>query len=209
MLQRTEEWYAARLGKATASRVHDIVAATKSGGYTAGRKNYLSELVRERLSGMPYPQYVNAAMNHGTEYEPEARFRYALATGAEIEEVGFVLHPKVIHAGASPDGLVGSDGLVEIKCPHSPGTHLDFLLTGKIDPNYIDQMWWQMACTGRRWCDYVSYDPRGLPEEMQLKIRRVERDDKAIAKLEAEVEQFLRDVADTVALLRERYQVPA
>lgn len=208
MLQRTDEWLLARVGKATASRIHDIAAATKSGGYTAGRKNYLAELVAERLSGLPYPQYVNAAMNHGTEHEPEARFRYALESGLEIEEVGFIPHPRLAHAGASPDGLVGRDGLCEIKCPHSPGTHLDTLLGDKVEPKYISQMQFQMSCTGRQWCDFVSYDPRGLPEEMQLKIIRVERDDKAIAKLEAEVEQFLRDVADTVALLRERYQVP-
>jgi len=207
MQQGSEEWLLARVGKATASRVRDITATTKSGGFTAGRDNYLAELVCERLTGQPTPQYVNTAMANGTEREPRARFEYALKQGVEIEEVGFIAHPTIANAGCSPDGLVGSEGLVEIKCPTSK-THLGTLLTGKVDVAYIDQMQFQMACTGRSYCDFVSYDPH-QHETMQLRIIRVMRDDKAIDKIELEVTQFLIDVDATVDLLRKRYMAEA
>ena len=155
MIQGSEEWLRARVGKVTASRVHDIVATTKSGGFTAGRKNYLAELVTERLTGEPAPKYQNGAMAYGIETEPEARAAYAFQADVDIEEVGFVEHPTIANAGCSPDGLVGGDGLIEIKCPNT-ATHLEILLTGKIDVEYIDQMQFQMACTGRKWCDFVS-----------------------------------------------------
>jgi putative phage-type endonuclease len=207
MQQGTEEWKQARCGRVTASRVHDIVAVTRSGGYTSGRKNYLAELVCERLTGRPAPSYQSAAMAYGTETEPEARFAYALAKGVEIEEVGFIPHPAIAMAGCSPDGLVGKDGLVEIKCGNS-ATHIETLLNEKIDPGYMDQMQFQMATTGRKWCDFVSFDKR-LPEQMQLYIQRVSRDDKAIAKLELEITQFLIDLDATVSLLRKRFLVAA
>ena len=207
MQQGSEEWKQARCGRVTASRVHDIVAVTRSGGFTAGRKNYLSTLVWERLTGKPASTYQSAAMAYGTECEPEARFAYALKQGVEIEEVGFIAHPTIEMAGASPDGLVAKDGLVEIKCPQS-SAHLDRWLGVKIDPTYLDQMMFQMACTGRQWCDFVSYH-RDAPEEMQLHITRIMRDDKAIAALDIEVEQFLIDVEATVDLLRKRYMQEA
>jgi putative phage-type endonuclease len=214
MQQGSDEWHAARCGKVTASRVHDIVATTKSGGFTAGRKNYLAELVTERLTGQPAPSYQSAAMAYGTECEPEARFAYAIAQGIELEEVGFVHHPVISDAGCSPDGLIGDDGLVEIKCPNT-ATHIETLLGAKIDLAYIHQIQFQLACTGRQWCDFVSYDRR-LPElrnkdgeTMQLKIIRVPRDEKIIAKLEVEATLFLNDVAATVDLLRKRYMPEA
>ena len=207
MQQGSEEWRMARVGRVTASRVHDIVAVTRSGGYTAGRKNYLSALVWERLTGKPKATYQSAAMAYGTECEPEARFAYALKQGVEIEEVGFITHPTIDMAGASPDGLVGVEGLCEIKCPQD-SAHLDRWLGAKIDPSYMDQMMFQMACTGRQWCDFVSFDNR-LPEPMQMSIYRVKRDDKAIAKLEEEVVQFLADLDGTVELLRKRYMQEA
>jgi putative phage-type endonuclease len=203
MIQGSPEWFAARVGKVTASRVHDIVATTKSGGYSAGRKNYLSQLVWERLTGKPTATYQSAAMAYGIETEPEARFAYALKQGVEIEEVGFIAHPTIEMAGASPDGLVGKDGLCEIKCPQS-SAHLDMWLGGKIDLAYASQMHFQMACTRRQWCDFVSYH-RDPPKEMQLHITRVMRDDKIIAALDIAVEQFLIDVDATVDLLRKRY----
>ena len=203
MQQGSEEWKQARCGRVTASRVHDIVAVTRSGGYTAGRKNYLAELVCERLTGQPAEHWVSPAMIYGLETEPEARFAYALKQGVEIEEVGFITHPTINMAGASPDGLVGVEGLCEIKCPQD-SAHLDRWLGAKIDPGYMDQMMFQMACTGRQWCDFVSYH-RDAPEEMQLHIARVPRDDKRIADLEQEVVQFLIDLDATVDLLRKRY----
>jgi YqaJ-like viral recombinase domain len=209
-IQGSGEWLQARVGCVTASRVRDVTAQTKSGTWTAGRKNYLGELVCERLTGKPYPQYVSAAMNHGSEMEPQARFRYALASGSEITEVGFVPHPNIPDAGASPDGLVAPDGLVEIKCPHSPGVHIERLLATErngwgIEPGTYDQMQWQLACMpDRQWVDFVSFD-EGLPEKMQLIIRRVPRDSKHIAKMETLVIQFLIDVNAAVDTLRKRY----
>lgn len=208
MIQGTEEWLRARVGKVTASRVHDIVATTRSGGFTAGRKNYMAELVTERLTGEPAPKYTNSTMAYGLECEPEARAAYVRHTSnmikaVSVEEVGFVEHPTIANAGCSPDGLVNADGLVEIKCPNT-ATHLETLLTSKIDVEYIDQMQFQMACTGRQWCDFVSYDKR-LPEPMRLHVLRVPRDDKAIGKLELETNLFLNELNATVALLREKY----
>ena len=164
MIQGSQEWFAARVGKVTASRVHDIIATTKSGGYSAGRENYLAELVAERLTGTTYPSYQSPAMAYGSECEPEARFAYALRTGTEITEVGFINHPTIEEAGASPDGLVDDDGLVEIKCPNTK-THIDTLLGGKMPVEYASQVQFQMACTGRQWCDLVSFDRAPAAED--------------------------------------------
>ena len=205
--QGTDEWRRARCGSLGASRVHDIVATTRSGGFTAARKNLMAELVCERLTGDPAPSYQSAAMAYGIETEPEARAAYAFAHDVDVQEVGLIRHPTIVGAHASPDGLVG-DGLVEIKCCNT-ATHLDTLLTGKIDPAYIDQMQFQMSCCpDRQYCDFVSYDKR-LPEPMRLFVKRVPRDDKRIATIELEVTQFLIDVAATVDLLRKRYMQEA
>lgn len=202
IIQGTPEWHAVRCGKATASRIADIVARTKS-GYSASRANYAAQLVAERLTGVVGESFSNAAMQWGTEKEPEARAAYEWETDATVLEVGFIDHPRIAMAGASPDGLVGDDGLVEIKCPNV-ATHIETLLGGTVPAKYVTQMQWQMACTGRRWCDFVSYDPR-LPDEMRLFVQRVERDDARISELEKEVETFLAEVDDTVRRLRERY----
>ena len=207
MIQGSEEWLRARIGKVTASRVHDIVATTRSGGFTAGRKNYLAELVTERLTGEPAPKFVSAAMANGTECEPEARAAYSFHADVDVEEVGFVEHPTIANAGCSPDGLVGGDGLIEIKCPNT-ATHLETLLHGKIDVEYIHQMQFQLACTGRKWCDFVSYDKR-LPEPMRLYVRRVMHDEIIIAKLELKTNLFLNELDATVDLLRKRYMQEA
>ena len=207
MEQRSPEWYAARVGKVTASRVHDIVATTRSGGYTSGRKNYLAELTIERLTGAPAPSFQSLAMAYGIECEPEARAAYSFQADMDVEEVGFVPHPTIDAAGCSPDGYVGKDGLVEIKCPNT-ATMLEVLLGGKPDPAHVDQALFQMACTGRKWVDLATYDRR-LPEPMRLHVLRIERDDKAIAKLDIEVVQFLIDLDATVDLLRKRYMQEA
>ena len=200
MKQRTDEWFAARIGKVTASRVSDVVAKTKT-GYAASRANYMAELVCERLTGRKAESYTNAAMEWGTEQEPHARTAYEARTGLMVTEVGFVDHPRVAASGASPDGLVGDDGLVEIKCP-ATATHLDFWLDETIPAKYITQMQWQMACTGRAWCDFVSFDPR-LPPHLQLFVKRVSRDDGHIATLESEVTTFLAELETKVNKLQE------
>jgi putative phage-type endonuclease len=206
MEQGTEEWFAARLGKATASRIADIMATTKTGP-GAARKNYAAELVAERLTGSPTETFSSAAMAWGKDREPQARANYTLVTGLLVEEIGFVDHPVIAMSGASPDGLIGADGLVEIKCPNT-ATHIETLLGGKPDGKYVKQMMWQMACTGRAWCDFVSFDPR-LPDDMQLFIQRIPRDGAMIAEIEDAVRGFLREVDETVDALTQRYRSAA
>lgn len=191
MDQRTPEWFAARLGKVTASRVADVVARTRS-GWGASRANYMAQLIAERLTGQQQDSYTNAAMQWGTETEPQARDAYSFLTDLDVVEVGFMDHPQIGMAGASPDGMIGKDGLVEIKCPNT-ATHIDFLLNGVIADKYHKQMQWQMACAGRRWCDFVSFDPR-LPGDLQIRVERVDRDDDVIAGLEKDVAEFLAEL---------------
>jgi len=203
MEQRTEEWFAARLGKVTASRVADVIAKTKT-GYSASRDNYMAQLICERLTGQQGESFTNAAMQHGTDTEPLARSAYENARNLLVKEVGFINHPKIEMAGASPDGLVGEDGLVEIKCPNT-ATHIDTLLSGKVPTKYITQMQWQMLCCQRKWCDFVSFDNR-LPEHLQLFVQEVEFDPEYCAMLEKEVSQFLAELDSKVAKLKEKYE---
>jgi putative phage-type endonuclease len=202
MEQRTDEWFAARLGKVTASRIADVMAKTKT-GYGASRANYMAELIVERLTGQKGDSYQNAAMMWGTNTEPLARAAYEAHRGVLVEETGFVPHPSGAMTGASPDGLVGDDGLVEIKCPNT-ATHIDTLMSDDAPPKYFAQMQWQMACTGRAWCDFVSFDPR-MPEEMQLFVVRVERDDTWITMAEEAVQAFLSELDEMVSKLKEKY----
>ena len=197
--QRTEEWFAQRLGKVTASRVADVIAKTKTGA-SASRDNYATQLILERLTNKQAEFYSNAAMQWGTETEPMARQAYELKRGVFVDEVGFIDHPTIEMSGASPDGLVGKNGLVEIKCPESK-THMEYLLNGKAPAKYIPQMMWQMACTGREWCDFVSFDPR-FPENLQILVVKVEYDPTYVKMLELEITQFLDDVSKKVKILR-------
>ena len=196
--QGTPEWHQERCGKATASRIADIIATTKSGP-SASRKNYLAQLVAERLTGTVAESYTNAAMQWGKDTEEHARSTYAFLKGVDVLNAPFVLHPAIPDSGASPDGFVGSDGLIEIKCPNT-ATHIETLLAGKIDAKYLTQMQWQMACTGTIWCDFVSYDPR-MPEHLAIWVKRVPRDDAVIEELEGAVRVFLAEVGSTVKVL--------
>jgi putative phage-type endonuclease len=203
MEQGTQEWFTARLGKVTASRVADVIAKNKT-GYSASRDNYMAQLICERLTGQQGESFTNAAMQHGTETEPLARSAYENARNLLVNEVGFVNHPKIEMAGASPDGLVSEDGLVEIKCPNT-ATHIDTLLSQKVPTKYITQMQWQMLCCQRQWCDFVSFDNR-LPEHLQLFVQEVEFDPEYCAMLEKEVSQFLAELDSKVAKLKEKYE---
>ena len=198
IIQGSPEWFALRCGKVTASRVADVIATTKSGP-SASRQNYLAQLVAEILTGTTADSYSNAAMVWGTETEPHARAAYEFYNDVSVVEVGFVVHPSITQSGASPDGLVGDEGLVEIKCPNT-STHIATLLDQKVPAKYITQMMWQMACTETAWCDFVSFDPR-LPEDLQLFVRRVERDNERISELENAVVKFLIDVDQTILAL--------
>lgn len=196
--QGTNAWQSARCGKVTASKVADLMAKTKS-GYSTSRDNYMAQLVVERITNTKAESYSNAAMDWGTTQEPFARAAYEAFTGYMVEEVGFVPHPTIAWAGASPDGLVENDGLVEIKCPNT-ATMIDTLLTGKVPQKYFIQMQMQMACTNRAWCDYAVFDPR-MPAKAQLFIKRVPRDAAFIAEMEAEIINFLAEVDKQVSQL--------
>lgn len=202
IVQGSPEWFAARCGRVTASRVADVIAKTKT-GWGASRANYAADLIAERLTGVPAASFTNAAMQWGTDQEPHARRAYAERFGVEVSEIGFVDHPEIEWFGASPDGLVGGSGLVEIKAPQT-ATHLETLQSGKIPAKYITQMQTQMACSGRAWCDFVSWDPR-LPSHLSMFVQRVERDSSLILTLESEVSAFLGEIEATLADLSERY----
>ena len=201
MEQRSEKWFAARLGKVTASKVSDVVAKTKS-GYGASRATYMSQLLVERLTKTRTEFYSNAAMQWGTDTEPQARAAYEFITNNSVVEEGFISHPTIEMSGASPDGLVGDNGMLEIKCPNT-STHIQTLLDDKAPSKYINQMQWQMACAEREWCDFVSFDPR-LPDGNDFFCTRLKRDDKRIADLESEVTDFLDELSTQIVKLNER-----
>ena len=201
MEQRTPEWFAARTGKVSASKVSDVMSKTKS-GYGASRATYMSQLLVERLTGTPTDFYANAAMQWGTDTEPQARAAYEFKTGNAVIEEGFILHPNIEMSGASPDGMVCDEGMLEIKCPNT-ATHIATLLAEKAPSKYMNQMQWQMACAGRQWCDFVSFDPR-LPENNDFFCVRVDRDDERIEELESEVVKFLGELDEMILKLKER-----
>lgn len=198
VVQGSPEWFAQRIGKVTASRLSDVMAKIKT-GEAASRANYRVELVAERLTGKAAEGFTNSSMKWGTECEPLARAAYEAETGLMVVEVGMIEHPHIKMSGASPDGLVDSTGTLEIKCPETR-THIETIMSGKAPSKYIPQMMWQMACTGRQWADFVSFDPR-MPADMQLFICRVERDANLIAEYENEVIKFLCEVDVTVQQL--------
>ena len=199
MIQGSDEWKMARLGKVGASQVADVIAKTKSGP-SASRMNLMALKLAERLTGTLADSYTNAAMELGTATEAEARTAYEFYSNVTVEQVGFIDHPSIKMTGASPDGLVGDGGLVEIKAPNT-ATHIDTLLNGKVPGKYVTQMMWQMSCTGRQWCDFVSYDPR-MPEALRLWQRRVLRDSGMISELEIEVRAFLAELDEKERALR-------
>jgi len=195
IIQGSEEWKQLRVGKVTASRISDVMAKTKS-GYGAGRKKYMAQLIVERLTGETPEGFLSAAMLWGVENEHLARKAHEAVTGKLVTEVAFVDHPSIEMTGASPDGLIDSDGLVEIKAPMT-ATHIETLVNKKIDRKYYLQMQWQMACTERLWCDFVSFDPR-MPEELQYYTERVNRNDKLIEEISVEVQTFLIELDEKI-----------
>jgi putative phage-type endonuclease len=201
MEQRTEEWFEARLGCVTASRTADVMAKTKS-GYSASRANYMAELICERLTGERQAGFSSAAMQWGTETEPQARMAYEIMTGATVIETGFVLHPTIPGFGASPDGLIDDNGLVEIKCPNT-ATHIETLLSEGVQNKYITQMHVQMLCAGRDWCDFFSFDPR-LPVELQMFIKRVQFDKELADQIVTEVQAFIAEMEAKIDQLKAR-----
>lgn len=202
VLQSSDDWHQARVGHVTASRVADVIAKTKT-GWGSSRANYAAQLVAERLTGKASDNYVNAAMQWGLDTEPHARAAYEFVRDANVSPAAFILHPSIEWAGATPDGFIGDDGLVEFKCP-ATATHIETLRDGGVPGKYVTQVQWQLACSGRKWCDFVSFDPR-MPERMRLYVRRLARDDDMIGALERHVETFLAEIDDTLKQLRRQY----
>ena len=198
MEQRTEDWFLARKGKVTASKIADVLAKGRGNAESLTRAKYRDQLVTERLTNVIAEGFTNDAIQRGVELEDTARNSYSFQTGFDVEQVGFIDHPTIAMCGASPDGLVLVDGLVEFKCPNS-NTHREYIMAGVVPEKYKPQMAWQMACTGRKWCDFVSYDDRFSDSSKHLFIVRYEWDDEYIAYIEEEVKKFLAEVDNLVA----------
>lgn len=199
MIQGSDEWKEARRGFLGASAINDVRSVIKS-GEAASRRNLRARIIAERLTGICDETYTNAAMQWGIDNEPVARAMYETTIGQDVDQCGFILHPTIKMTGASPDGLIGNDGLIEIKCPNT-ATHIDYLLAGIVPTQYRNQMLWQMECTGRKWCDFVSYDPR-MPENMQMFCIRFERDDEELNKIREDVVKFLAEVNEVIEKLQ-------
>ncbi len=203
LVQGSEDWKLARVGSLGASRLHEAIATVKS-GYASSRANLKAELVLERLTGRPADKFITQAMQYGMETEPEARAAYVFYTERSVTEVGIVKHPTIENSHASPDGLVERNGLLEIKCPQ-PAAHLETLMGQTVPAKHLTQMTWQMICTGRAWCDYVSYNS-SFPEHMKVWVQRIMRpENMVIDRLEKEVRLFLSEVDATIADLRKQY----
>lgn len=200
IVQGTEEWFAAKAGKVTASRIADVLATIKS-GESAARRNYRTQLVCERLTGKIEETFSNSHMERGIALEPYAREAYELQTGSIVEQVGFIDHPIIPMSGASPDGLVGSDGSIEIKCP-TPANHIEYLLGKEPPSKYKPQMTWQMLCAERQWVDFVSYCPE-MPANLQLFVVRFVPEPEYSVTVAQEVIKFLAEVDETIAKLME------
>lgn len=190
--QGSDEWRKARLGCVTASRVADLLLKTKAGKYSAKRNDYLVELVCERLTGEDIPVFENFEMRWGLEKEPDAADLYGFTRDVEPMKVGLVKHPEIERALASPDRLIGDEGMIEIKCPKST-THVNYMMTEEVPPEYQLQVFWQLACTGRSWCDFVSFDPR-MPGNAQLFVKRITMSPDERAAIEADIVAFLHEV---------------
>lgn len=202
LVQNTEEWRVARAGSLGASQVHEAITRTKT-GWAATRANVMAQIIIERITGKPTDGYTSAAMQWGHDNEPQARAAYEFQQNCDVAQVGLVRHPTIVGTHASPDGLVGDDGMIEVKCP-LPATHLETLLGQSVPSKYVTQMQWQMCVTGRAWCDYVSFDPRFAPH-LQLFVQRINRDDKMIAELEQMVSDFLGEIDQKLAALDNLY----
>jgi putative phage-type endonuclease len=199
IIQGSDAWFKCRVGKVTASKINEVMAKLKSKGEAAGRKNYRVQLAVERLTGQKAESFTSGPMLWGIDQEPMARNAYMFESGTNVEEIGFIDHPFIPMTGCSPDGTINVDGMIEIKCPNS-ATHVDWMLAGVVPSEHINQMMWQMECAQRQWCDFVSYDPR-LPPDLQLFVRRIERDDVLIGEIKSEVIRLLAEVDALVAQL--------
>ncbi len=206
VVQGTAEWRAARAGMVTASCLSDVLAKGKGSAESVTRSNYRAQIIAERLSGLPCEDgFQSAAMARGNEQEPLARAAYEGYRDVLVDQVGLVLHPTIEYAAGSPDGLVGTDGGVEIKCPNTD-THIDYIIRGEVPSKYVPQMQWLMACAGRQWWDFASFDSR-LPPEFSLFVMRLQRDDEFIAMAEEAVRKFNDEVDEYIETLQRKVAI--
>ena len=195
-LQRSPELYIDRMGRLTNSRLSDAIRKTSKGNYYAARDTYMAQLIAERISNKPMPSYTSWAMQWGIDNEKLASDSYTALTGNPVVAVGFVKHPTIKWYGGSPDGLVGDDGSIEIKCPET-AKHLNTILTGEVDEEYLDQMMGNMIVTGRKWCDFVSFDPR-IEGEMSIFVKRIGYDVVRAKEIEREAVIFINEMIDKI-----------
>lgn len=202
--QRSADWYKARAGCITASRFKDVIARGKS-GYLKARSDYLMEIVTERLTGEPIMKSWGNSGEYGTSMEDYARLAYEAETGIMVLESDFILHSTLSNVGCSPDGLIGEEGGEETKCPSSSLVHLTTILNDEMPPEHMPQVQGNMACTGRAWWDFVSYDGR-MPDYLRLFITRIERDNDYIKNLENEIKKFDKEVSQMIEKLLKHRQ---
>lgn len=192
-LAGTNQWHAARRGCLTASRMADAIAVLKNGKPSEARRKLMFDLLAERMSGVAVEHYVTPAMEWGTAHQADAIAAYEAETGDLVGPEVFVLHPSIDWFGATPDGLIGSDGLIEIKCPTTP-KFLAWRMAGEVPEEHRPQMLAQLACTGRQWVDFVAFDPR-VQKGPQLFIRRFQPERAEIERIEAGARDFLAELA--------------
>jgi len=202
ILQGTDEWLAARRGNVTGSRIKDVLANGRGGGESLTRKKYIYQIALERVTGITPDSYKSDAMERGNILEPDAVAVYEWQTGNVSDEVGFVYHPTIDRYGASPDRLIGDDGVIEVKSV-MPHTHIDWMKAGVVPSEHKKQMQSEMDVTGRKWCDFVSYCPE-LPIEIQLFVVRLDRDEDFIKEMHEKIAIFLKEVDDMVDWIKKR-----
>ena len=197
------EWFQARIGILTSSKIHAAITKRQKGGThdLVERRKLKLQMISELRTGLTTEHFVSAAMDWGVENEPRARAEYEFRTGRTVDQLGLVLHADNPRFGATTDGFVAPEGILEIKCPETY-THYDYLTSGEIPKEYLDQIDWQMACCGPEieWCDFVSYDPRIEDDDENMLIIRHERNNKRIAEMEDLGTEFL---AETVAMFEQ------
>lgn len=199
--QGSAEWFQARCGRITGSRLTDVMAYLKSGkGEMKCRADYRMDLVAERLTGLTEDQFCSREMKWGTSHEEDARVAYEMAMDTLVQPVGFAVHPTMDYSGASADSLLEADGILEIKCPKTT-THLAYRMAGVVPEEYQPQMLWEMVCCECEWGHFVSYDPR-LPADLRLFVVRFDYDEKRVAAMEAEVRKFNDEINDVIEKLR-------
>ena len=210
LIQGSTAWLQARLAHVTASRIADVrteprsKAEKESGVLSGTAESYMLELIGEYLTGCQATDYESVAMRWGTQWEPEARDVYADTLDCDVDQAGFHRHPTIPRVGCSPDGLIGSEGLLEIKCPFTTKEHVRTAMHQSVPDQYVPQTQAQLWITGRKWLHFVSYDPRVKDTGLRLIVVPVERDEEYIARMETAVTRFVRTMLEAIETLSQK-----